>query len=426
MQEAEVPKWNSNEDVRLIDRSLRKMGSVSGGVQHFFDTRHPGERVARSELLKALEEHVLSVGEDTHITYLRILSAVEMVKLGSARDALLFMHLYNVCCYFGAFSAGQVIRSKARAAIIYFYLNASKSYDNKVLNRFAVAAALETGDLDIVVGYLNRRDVALERSPLAKALRRIGKGGQEPYQPSTEEARYADSIAGKPLVIVGPASGAVFVEESTEADSSVVTMNDKSATIRGFGDQRNYISYYNGEQLNGLLTKGMLPPARLNWVCVKNASQISQLPSFMDERAETLRGFSRCNLLMLNGTPNALPNIVYDLAPFSSPRIEITGCDFMMTVLRQPGYVASGERSHTYEEMSRIFRRSCASSHDPISQFLLFKTMLENLPVVPDQRLREVLAMDERVFAAELERRYKSANGGLGSPKRALSAVPAG
>lgn len=410
----ERPEWArfSGKDLMTLARNVRAApGDRSGALKRFLAARRNPVGTIDDDLIDVIDLYLKSRGEQTKALRAQVAVRVQEVDPGRWVEAVNLIHLYTICCHFGAIALGRLFRDRARAIILRAYEAEGAACEDPLLLRLVIGAAFEKSNLRLTqraAANLLRID---PQHHAITALGSIGAFGSSPERKSLypEDDRYGDFIRGRKVAVVGPAAVAEGAAPPALEDFGVVaTMNAKGETVRDFmpagADQ---ISYYNGEQARFMLANGLSTPNYLAWRVLKKRSQSAAFEKIDPGKGDRSRVLRAGTSLMFNGVPNALQNVLFDLATFEPEATHVHLCDFMLSSGRQKGYFPPEWNRDSEARMKAIVRKTFALKHDPVSQFLFTKAIMKLKGTTADPRLTKILAYNEIKFSLALEKVYR-------------------
>jgi len=408
------PAWLrlNSADLTEFERQLRaKPVDRAAAIQRFAGERTNAVKLLGEDVVGLIDQYMRARGSDVTDLRPQLIDRLSDLELERWTDAIQLIHMHTLCCHFGLICLGRIFREKARTLIVQVYRGSRKSRRDPALLRLVIAGAFERGNMKLVRAAARDLVRVDPEHPVLVALQRIGATDvKTPPEPASEEnERFAAFVKGREVVVAGPA--AITSEEATprlNASQVVVTMNAKSATPKDYVPQGvGHVSYYNSEQARYILAEGMTAPDYLDWCVLKRRSESDAFRALNPHAKLEPRMLRTGTPLMFNGIPNALQNVLFDLATFEPASIHVCLCDFMLSSSREKGYYPPEWKRDTDAKIRAAVRRTFALMHDPISQFLFTKSLMAFKGVGADKRLSEILPFNEHKFSLALERVYR-------------------
>lgn len=276
-----------------------------------------------------------------------------------------------------------------------------------VLNR-AVRVAIEQGDLAAAGDYLDRL-TRLAASPrmydTVRTYYRLNRGDSSALaelagRPVAADRGFADMIRGRSVAIVGPAPSGEAAGSEIDGFDIVVRCNYRGAErLPDPGDfgSRTDVAYYNVSDSRSLAAaddRTFLD--ELRYAVVKSIGFEFQAAL----RDEGRLRIAPPNWAQVLGTPNSIPVALVDILPFCPARVRIFHANLFVS--REKHFAQY--RPETAQGAAQNLRRKLRFDlHDPFSQLALTRNLWRSGMVEVDDRLAEVLELDDAAYARALE-----------------------
>lgn len=344
---------------------------------------------------------------DSHDEALYLISEIYSKTTTSLHDKDNLSGLLHLFLSKGYFRAAFFIRQLICDVLL---KNISKLNAHDTIS--AISVAIEKNDVEI----FNKSIPSLEKIINKKQINNIkfffsllsGENNYDLIMDELEKNIYHDFISDKNIALVTPTPASDFAGREIDSFDRVVKINftNTEEINHKTKGKRCDISYYNvGKIIDEINLTGLhSPPNNLQFACYKgNVKTSNKVKS---------RAFLRFDYALLYGTPNMIPNALFDILSFNPESVKIFHSDLMINKKRVHGYYNT-DRSHHLSDIqnnNNAFIKSTLG-HDPfaahIQLSLLFKN---NRKVNVDQKLEDIILLETSDYAALLENSYKQHN----------------
>lgn len=332
-------------------------------------------------LTKSLKE-TTAITERNKINYMALLSI--MLSRGCFRSALILRELLS--CYYKDSFDGLSIEGKLSS--LAFSIEDCNEYDffdkiKKIKDKVGEAQLEKTEFLFSLV---------------------TGENDYSKIKVTAADSDFFHDIKGSSVALVTPTPSEIKNGLEIDSHDLVARINARKLIEYECFDyigSKQDISYYNVQSIieevedTGLFT----PPDNIRHACFKGLIPV--------KNGAKSRSFIRFDNALAYGTPNMLPNALFDILAFQPNKVKIFNSDLMLTLKRTKDYYKGRyEYLAEKEKMKLAFNRSTLS-HDPFSAFSIIKKLSINNPVFEvDRRLGQILDLSSLNYAEKLESVY--------------------
>lgn len=403
----------TGEEQSLFRERLKATPDRGAAIRSFLEERTGAVAVLGAELVDAVGEYLRLRGRPAARLRAQVAARLAELEFRDWRDAVDLIHLHTICCHFGVVALGQAFRQAARQCVLDAYRGSDRSSDDADLLALVIGAAFETGKPKLVQRAAADLLRVAPSHPILVCLARLGLSEADAGPSLAENETYAAFLRDRRVAVVGPA--AVRDDASKpqlDGFSILATMNAKAGSLRDFMPAgAAHVSFYNVEQAEHLIASKTPTPDHLDWSVLKQRRHRNAFDALNRKPGYQSRVMRRSTPLMFNGVPNALQNLLFDLATFEPKAVHVCLCDFMLSFERQKGYFPPEWNREGDRKMRSVVRRTFALKHDPVSQFLFTRTLVKLRGVSTDARLTEILGYSEQAFSLAVERAYRAPTG---------------
>jgi hypothetical protein len=119
------------------------------------------------------------------------------------------------------------------------------------------------------------------------------------------------------------------------------------------------------------------------------------------------RIITRVDKVLFNGSLHGLPNIVLDILPYNPKKIFLFHFDMMLTKTRIKGYHIPESWLKDDDDKDFLFRRlEGFAGHDPITQFVIMKSLYKKGLIDGDDYFDKVISMSVEDYMKNLQKNY--------------------
>ncbi|MBM7573186.1 hypothetical protein [Aquibacillus albus] len=313
-------------------------------------------------------------------------------------------HLMFLCINSGLFKVANIARTKAIQSA-YQALGNTKN-DETLIQSFKLY--IDQGDLD----NANNTLLSLKKSSLEKSFlnrmeifysilngdkKRTNKLSKTHF--SEQDQAFFNYVNGKSVAIVGPAPVEEDLSDEINSFDIVVRFNytgDNHLPSKGFGN-RTDVSYYNAfkaKKLSKLDNTDFFD--ELDFMCFKTIMYSFQNKLKSAHKGRVIRSPKQ---FLLNGSPNQLPNALFDILHFNPKFVK---------VFHNNLYLSNTPHYNGYHEQRKENRRLWFSFavHEFVTQFNFLKNLWEMKQFTADKTLESVLNLTPEKYVELMEEIY--------------------
>ena len=308
------------------------------------------------------------------------------------------MSLYTLCFYYGKLDILDQIREAALSSLNKIYKHVPNSFQKEYLKARALALA-EARDYIGLQDLINRNEFMQAETELLYSLyfQLPQEYRKNLHLPKVAlDANFKKYIHGKTVAIVGPAFSNEETGKEIDSFDVVIRINFKEDTdfgVPSLNGQRIDITYYSfgiAKNLDPSILKGSL----LSYVVALRTTDKSYLNDNVRER--------RYSPVLLNGYPNMIQNVVYDVLLYTPAKVKVFNCDFYAG---EANYDTSYLKSETNEDKLTIKNLAL---HDQWSQVCFIRNIYLSKLIEVDDSCRNILEMECSEYFSLLSSKYVS------------------
>ena len=328
-----------------------------------------------------------------------------------------WLNLYEMCCFLGRYTLGQILREKARLLAIKPIKG--RAFKPSISWENTIGAAIEGGEcncLEHLDELLRRAKIKGEAAIKWRLYLQVFNGHNIPWElvKSFDGTGFADYLASKTVAIVGPAPTEALDAGEIDSHDLIVRFNHSyefKCTDNVNKGVRTDVTYFNGAQGKNFIIKhnGQLP-GEVTWGCFKSSDIITSI--IQRNKNKCVRSLVVFNQNNFHGSFNMMTIVALDIALFTSDTLKIYHADLMLSVMRQKGYYPkdyyskSFDRNNEDDQAQKERFRWSSIVHDPIQQYRTLNNLWRNKKITGDARFVEVMQMGLDAYLLELERLY--------------------
>lgn len=326
---------------------------------------------------------------------------------------LQWLKLYEMCCFRGQYTLGQIVREKARVQAIRPLETPSISPPISWSN--SIAAAIE-GHECICPELLNKLlfhagikgHTAIKWNLYFSILH--GLDIDHEWTNVFDKSDFGEYLEGKDIAIVGPAPTTALDGEIIDSYDLVVRLNhsfDFKGTDPNFKGLRTDITCFNGEQADAFIRErdGILPK-ELSWCSLKPSTFKSQTRIGMIQANSPgikIRNDVSFRETQFHGSHNMIPRVSLDFSQFKAKSVRIFHTDLMLTIARQKNYYP--DSFGFGDNMKNTYVKS-SIKHDPIQQYRTLHQLVKVGKISGDDKFNSVMNMGLHKYLVNLENVY--------------------
>ncbi|QAS52282.1 hypothetical protein [Halobacillus litoralis] len=312
-------------------------------------------------------------------------------------NGLVFLLISN-----GLFKVAHVARTKGIESAT--YNSFGESFNNTSIH--SLKAFADQGDLKSakeIIARIKKNDFDKSLLDRWKIFHTILKGDKKQAtilcEPNFSKAdrTFFNYISGKRVAIVGPAPVKEDFSKEINSFDVVIRFNYKGGLPKnGFGNRID-VSYYNGGTANYLNSNDTYFLNDVKFSCFKSIRY-----QYQKDKISTQEGRAFFPLpaeFLFSGSPNALPNVLFDILHFNPKYIKVFHCNLYLTnTPHYQGYQLKKREKNSFWQAFAV--------HELITQFNFLKNIWKVKLFEPDKTLEAVLKLTPEKYMETMEKIY--------------------
>lgn len=305
------------------------------------------------------------------------------------------INLYNLCFYYGNLEVLCKIRETALLALNKNHNTSILSLDKYLIKTQTLALAELGKDKELFNLIINNFSlISADKELYSNLYFQLSPKYREVLEAPDLELDYSFNslVSGKTVAIVGPAASSTKSGNEIDSFDIVIRINFKGN--KNFGDpimngERIDISYYNyGTTAN--LDESIFQGSLLSYVVPMNSTSYIKTNEKVRENTYSPR--------VLNGIPNMIQKIVFDILLYNPSSVKIFNCNF---------YAGKSIYDSSYQDMKKneLTIRNLAL-HDQWTQVCYIRNLYRNGLIQVDESCKNILDMSCKEYFLNLKSNF--------------------